>query len=53
MANEGILDTYSIIVMKIKVNEAVFKWPMIVASIKDDALLGTDFLLAHKYVLDS
>ena len=43
VANEGIMDTCSITEMKIKVDEAVFKWSMTVVSINNDFALGQNF----------
>ena len=53
VANEEVLDTCGITNMKMELDDTVFEWPMVVAPIKDDALLGSDFLHKHEYIVDS
>ena len=53
VANEEVLDTYGIAEMRMELDDTVFEWPMVVAPIKDDTLVGSDFLHKYEYSLDS
>ncbi|MCG7870380.1 MAG: hypothetical protein JAY74_28925 [Candidatus Thiodiazotropha taylori] len=51
VANDGLLHVLGEVTLDFKIQKDVFKWDVFIAPIREDGLLGLDFLQAHNYVL--
>ena len=51
VANDGLLDVSGIATFKFKIKKDEFKWDMYVAPIREDGLLGLDFLFKNNFSL--
>ncbi|MCG8112852.1 MAG: RNase H-like domain-containing protein [Candidatus Thiodiazotropha taylori] len=52
-ANDGLLSVLGEVCLEFKIQKDTFKWDVFVAPIREDGLLGLDFLQAHSYSLSS
>ena len=50
-AKVGLLSVLGEVSLEFKIQKDIFKWDVFVSSIRQDGLLGLDFLQAHNYVL--
>ena len=53
VANNGLLSVLGTAAIEFKIKNDVYKWDMFIAPIKDDGLLGLDFLQNHNYSLSA
>ena len=51
VANDGLLSVLGEMPLEFKIQKDIFKWDVFVAPIREDGLLGLDFLQAHNYNL--
>ncbi|MCG8033309.1 MAG: DDE-type integrase/transposase/recombinase [Candidatus Thiodiazotropha taylori] len=51
VANDGLLSVLGEVTLEFKIQKDTFKWDVFIAPIREDGLLGLDFLQAHNYVL--
>lgn len=53
VANDNLLSIEGVASLEFKVNRDIFSWDMLVAPIREDGLIGLDFLQFHNYVLSA
>ncbi len=53
VANDELLPVLGTVTLDFKIKKDYFQWQCFVAPIREDGLLGLDFLQAHKYVLSA
>ena len=53
VADDNLLSIEGVISLEFKVNRDIFSWNMLVAPIREDGLIGLDFLQFHDYVLSA
>ena len=51
VANDGLLSVLDEMFLEFKILKDIFKWDVFVAPIREDGLLGQDFLQAHNFVI--
>ena len=51
VANDGLLSVLGEVSLEFKIQKDTFQWDVFIAPIREDGLLGLDFLQAHNYVL--
>ena len=51
VANDGLLEVCGVASFQFKLKNDVFKWDMFVAPIREDGLIGLDFLYEHEFSL--
>ena len=53
VADDNLLSIEGVVSLEFKVNRDIFSWNMLVAPIREDGLIGLDFLQFHDYVLSA
>ena len=53
VANEGLLSVLGTTTLEFKIKKETFRWTVFIAPIRDDGLLGLDFLQEHNFVLSA
>ena len=53
VANDGLLQVTGLVTLTFKIQKDIFTWDVFIAPIREDGLLGLDFLQNHNYALSA